>query len=92
MAYDEALARVSAQLLRIGRQGVIREPWLGDETSRDLHEAYNKLVMEASEGPYAALVAYQAELMRVRDQLQMIEDAYRRMEGDNAALWRGGRE
>ena len=38
-------------------------------------------------GPYAALVAYEAELIKIRDNLQLLEDHYRRTEGDNAALW-----
>ncbi len=43
--------------------------------------------MSATDGPYAALVAYEAELLRVRDTLQLMEDEYRRTEGDNAELW-----
>jgi hypothetical protein len=43
--------------------------------------------MDSTDGPYAALVAYEAELLRVRDTLQQMEDEYRRAEGDNAELW-----
>lgn len=86
-AFEEALSALGRQLLRLRRDGNIHEPWLGDETSRGLYEAYNSMVMEAREGPYAAMVAYQAELMRVRDQLQHMEDAYRRTEGDESERW-----
>ncbi|WP_169399748.1 hypothetical protein [Pseudonocardia xinjiangensis] len=48
---------------------------------------YQANVMDAPEGPYAALRAYEAELLKVRDNLQVLEDHYRRTEGENAALW-----
>ncbi len=48
---------------------------------------YNRYVMDSSTGPYAALVAYEAELLNVRDTLKLMEDEYRRTEGDNAQLW-----
>ena len=86
-AYEEALDQLAVQLIRLRRDGNIQEPWLGDETSQAVHETYNRMVMEAPEGPYAAMVAYQAELVRIRDQLQLMEDAYRRTEGDNSERW-----
>jgi hypothetical protein len=87
LAYEDALIRVSAHLTRLRRDGVIQEPWLGDQISRDVHAAYNRMVMEAPDGPYNAMLAYEAELERVHAQLQQIEDSYRRNEGDNAARW-----
>ena len=60
---------------------------MGDPISEVVHVFYNTTVMEAKDGPLAALFAYQAELIRVRDSLKAMEDHYRRTEGDNIALW-----
>jgi hypothetical protein len=88
-AFDEALASMSRQLSRLRDEGYLREPWLGDEISAEVADFYNRRVMDSTDGPYAALVAYEAELLKVRDTLQRMEDEYRRTEGDNARL--GGR-
>lgn len=86
-AFEDAIAEVQAHLARLGRTGFIPEAWLGDPVSAEVQAHYNTTVMEASDGPYAALVAYEAELTRIRDNLQLMEDHYRRTEGENAALW-----
>ena len=86
-AFEDALAELRPQLVRLGRDGYVPEAWLGDEVSVEVFAHYNARVMDAPDGPYAALVAYEAELIRVRDNLQVLEDHYRRTEGDNAALW-----
>jgi hypothetical protein len=86
-AFEDALSMLAVQLIRLRRDGNILEPWLGDETSKEVHATYSRMVMESPEGPYGAMVAYQAELVRVRDQLQQLEDAYRRTEGDVSELW-----
>lgn len=87
MAYEDAIVEVQAHLARLGRTGFIHEPWLGDLVSEAVQGHYNRVVMEASDGPYAAMLAYEAELTKIRDNLQLMEDHYRRTEGDNAALW-----
>lgn len=86
-AYENAVSRVNSQLIRLSREGALHEPWLGDETSAAVYEAYNRTVIESPDGPYAAMLAYQAELIRVLDQLRQMEDAYRRTEGDVSELW-----
>jgi hypothetical protein len=86
-AFDESLAELRSQLVRLGQEGYISEPWLGDPVSAEAVAAYNGRVMDAPNGPYAAMVAYEAELLRIRDSLQAMEDHYRRTEGENAALW-----
>jgi hypothetical protein len=88
-AFEEALTSLGAQLRRLQNEGYLREPWLGDEISAEVADFYNRRVMDSTDGPYAALVAYEAELLKVRDTLQLMEDEYRRTEGDNARL--GGR-
>ena len=86
-AFDEALSDIGEQLGRLQNEGYLGEPWLGDEISLEVRNFYNRHVMDSTDGPYAALVAYEAELLRVRDTLQQMEDEYRRTEGDNAELW-----
>jgi hypothetical protein len=86
-ALEDALVDLARQLIWLRRDGVIPEPWLGDPMSATVVDYYNDQVMAAPDGPYAALRAYEAELLKVRDNLQVLEDHYRRTEGDNAVLW-----
>ena len=86
-AVEASIDELDPFLVRLGMEGYIPQAWLGDQISVSLHTYYNTYVMEAPEGPYAVLKAYQAELVRIRDNLQLLEDQYRRTEGDNAALW-----
>jgi hypothetical protein len=87
VALEEALVELTHQLMRLRRDGAIPEPWLGDPISAAVVDYYNERVMAAPDGPYAALRAYEVELLKVRDNLQVLEDHYRRTEGENAALW-----
>jgi hypothetical protein len=86
-ALEDGLAELRVQVYRLASGGFIPEPWLGDPVSATVQRHYNRAVMEAVDGPYAAMLAYEAELVRIRDNLQLMEDHYRRTEGDNAALW-----
>jgi hypothetical protein len=86
-AFDQAVSELAPAIHRLRTEAFIPEPWLGDKMSAAVQEHYNLRVMEASDGPYAALRAYEAELIKIRDNLQLLEDNYRRTEGDNAALW-----
>src|ERR1700754_3951685 len=86
-AFEEVLAELGYQLVRLRRAGFIPEPWLGDPVSAKVVDYYHQRVMEAADGPFAALRAYEVELLKVRDNLQILEDHYRRTEGENAALW-----
>ncbi|MHA6627861.1 hypothetical protein ACU61A_20685 [Pseudonocardia sichuanensis] len=86
-AIDDVLGELSPHLIRLRQQGYIPEPWLGDPISAEVAGTYNRKVMDAPDGPYAAMVALEAELLRIRDSLQAMEDDYRRTEGENAALW-----
>ena len=82
-----AIAELTPHLSASARTGTSRRPWLGDPISASLQSHYNTTVMDSPDGPYAALKAYEAELIKIRDNLQLLEDHYRRTEGDNAALW-----
>jgi hypothetical protein len=86
-AVKEGLAELTPRLVRLGADGYVPEAWLGDPISENLRMHYNTYVMDAPEGPYAALKAYEAELMRIHDSLKAMEDHYSRTEGDNTALW-----
>lgn len=86
-AFEDAAAEIGQLLVRLRRDGYLAEPWLGDEVSRHVCDFYNHHVMDSPTGPYAALVAYHAELVKVRDTLQRTEAEYRRTEGENSALW-----
>jgi hypothetical protein len=83
-AFDEAIAEVRAQVQRLGGAAFIPEPWLGDPVSLSAQLHYNRVVMESADGPYAAMVAYADELIRIRDSLQQMEDSYLRADGDIA--------
>jgi hypothetical protein len=83
-AVDETLTELGVHLARLSRAGFIFEPWLGDQVSDETQAHYNTRVMEAPDGPMAALLAYQAELIRIRDTLQVMEDQYLRAEGEIA--------
>ncbi|GAA5134007.1 hypothetical protein [Pseudonocardia adelaidensis] len=87
LAFDDSLAELRSHLVRLRQEGYIAEPWLGDPVSADTAREYNSRVMDAADGSYAAMVALEAELLRIRDSLQVMEDHYRRTEGENAALW-----
>lgn len=71
----------------LGRDGHISGAWMGDPKSAEVVALYNQRVMRAPGGPYHALLLYQNELMRVRDQLKVMEQEYRRAEQDNADLF-----
>ncbi|OZM77302.1 WXG100 family type VII secretion target [Pseudonocardia sp. MH-G8] len=86
-AFDESLTELSRHLVRLRQEAYIREPWLGDPVSAEVVGAYNSRVMDAHDGPYAAMVALEAELLKIRESLKLMEDHYRRTEGENAALW-----
>jgi hypothetical protein len=83
-AFDDALTELGVHLARLTRAGFILEPWLGDQVSDETRAHYNTRVMEAPDGPLAALLAYQAELTRIHDTLQVMENQYLRAEGEIA--------
>jgi hypothetical protein len=84
--FEDAIAEVRTHVERVGRTAFIPEPWLGDPISGSVQEHYNSTVMNAPEGPYAALVRYVAELIAIRDNLKAMEDNYLRNESDTAGL------
>ena len=86
-AFSTALDQVNRTIVDLNRSGYLPEPWLGDEASNEVAAHYTRRAMDAPDSSYQALVAYHAELRRIHDTLQQMEDHYLRTEGDNAALW-----
>ena len=86
-AFSTAVDQVEAALLKLSREGYLPSPWLGDEVSSEVAAHYTNRALRDEDSSYHALQRYRAELARVHDTLQRMEDDYRRTEGDNAALW-----
>ena len=55
---------------------ILPQPWLGDETSGEVAAHYTRRAMEAPDSSYRSLQQYRAELSRVHDTLQRMEDQY----------------
>lgn len=89
-AFDEALAILAKPVKDLGQVGRIHGAWMGDPKSAEVAAFYNDRVMDAPDGQYQALLRYQEELTRVRDQLRVLEERYREVEADNTAAF-GGR-
>jgi hypothetical protein len=60
------------------------KPWAGDPISSETSKAFND---QTSDKALAALNFYKQQLVGVIDQLKMIEEQYRQVEGDNTAMW-----
>jgi hypothetical protein len=89
-AVEESLTELGFLLTRLERDGVI-EPWLGDPVSDRVVMQYNARVMGAGGGSgapsssgsaYGALKSYEAELVRIRDSLELMERGYVGTESD----------
>ena len=61
---------------KLSRNGYLPQPWLGDETSTEVAAHYTRRAMEAPDSSYRSLQQYRAELGRVHDTLQRMEDQY----------------
>ena len=63
-AVAAAVTQVSDALLGLNRQGYLVEPWLGDESSKEVADVYTRRAMSEPDSSYQSLVAYHAELRR----------------------------
>ncbi|MDN5931347.1 MAG: hypothetical protein L0I24_09840 [Pseudonocardia sp.] len=88
-ALDRTLDELGPHLLLMRQEGYIHEPWLGDPMSEYVRVTYNATVMDAPDGPYQALVAYERQLRSARDQLAAAQAEYERTEGANTAGMNG---
>ena len=75
-AVASAVAQVSSALIGLNRQGYLLEPWLGDESSKEVADFYTSRAMNEPDSSYQSLVAYHAELRKVHDTLQRMETEY----------------
>jgi hypothetical protein len=88
-AVEESLDELRSHLRRLQVEGVIK-PWLGDPVSENVVMQYNARVMGAGAGAaapgsaFGALIAYQAELVKIKENLDLIERGYGRTDGDTA--------
>jgi hypothetical protein len=82
-----AIDQLNDAILGLGRRGFLPQPWLGDETSDAVAAHYTSRAMNGPDSSFRAIMAYRAELTRIHDTLQQMEDDYRRTEGDNTAMW-----
>jgi hypothetical protein len=83
-AFEDALTELTPHLLRLEQEAAIDEPWLGDATSAEVVTHYKDRVIAATEGPLAAMRAYELELTRILESLKAIEASYPRTDGEIA--------
>ena len=74
--FDSAIAQLSTAVVDLRTRGYLPEAWLGDEISMGVFEHYTRRAFDEHESSYNALVGYLAELTRVRDTLQRMEEQY----------------
>jgi hypothetical protein len=79
-AFAVAVDQVEVALLSLSRSGYLPRPWLGDEASQEVAAHYTERAMQAPDSSYQSLQQYRAELSRVHDTLQRMEDHYHRTE------------
>jgi hypothetical protein len=71
-----AINQLNGALTSLRRGGNLTAPWLGDETSSEVAAHYAGRALNEPNSAYQSLVAYHAELRRVHDTLQRMEDEY----------------
>ncbi|MEU0877737.1 transcriptional regulator [Lentzea sp. NPDC005914] len=82
-AFEHALDEFDAKI----RRAVVElptKPWAHDPISSETSKAFNE---QTSGKAIAALNVYREQLVGVISQLKMIEEQYRKVEGDNTAMW-----
>ena len=87
-AFAAAVDQVDVALLSLSRSGYLPGPWLGDEASSEVAAHYTRRAMEAADSSFQSLQQYRAELSRVHDTLQRMEDQYRSTDLDAADRYR----
>ncbi|MFI6098609.1 transcriptional regulator [Lentzea sp. NPDC051213] len=82
-AFEHALDQFDAKIEQAVRE-LPTKPWAEDPISSETSKAFNE---QTTEKALAALIFYKKQLVGVIDQLKMIEEQYRQVEGDNTAMW-----
>ena len=88
VAFSSAAEQVDQALMKVGRDGNLPGPWLGDEISSDVAAHYTRRAMEDPDSSHRALQQYRNELARVHDTLQQMETAYLRTESRTTDAFR----
>ncbi|WP_141277825.1 hypothetical protein [Pseudonocardia hydrocarbonoxydans] len=86
-AVESTLNELTPHLGLMRTEAHMPEPWLGDSASFETWAFYTDHVMGAPDGPFQALLAYEAQLVAVRDRLVEIQAEYDRTESDTASLF-----
>jgi hypothetical protein len=82
-AFEHALDEFENKIARVA-DDLPTQPWAHDPISSETSKAFNE---QTSGKALEALKFYRAQLVGVIDQLKMIEEQYRKVEGDNTAMW-----
>lgn len=82
-AFEHALDEFENKIARVA-DDLSTRPWAHDPISSETSKAFNE---QTSGKALEALKFYRAQLVGVIDQLKMIEEQYRKVEGDNTAMW-----
>ena len=86
--FASAVEQVEQALAKLGRDGYLPSPWLGDDTSASVAAYYTRRAMDDPDSSHQALQQYHAELARVHATLQQMETEYLRNEGTTAQTFR----
>lgn len=85
--FEEALEKLQSQLETAGFDLEARE-WANDPVSKETAQKFNQDTFESGDrAALQALEGYRSQLKGVIDQLTQIENTYRKVEGDNTAVW-----
>lgn len=87
-AFEEGLAELTPHLVLLQDEALIRQPWLGDDTSADVVAHYDQRVIKDAQGPLAAMRQYEQELLRILDSVKAIEASYPQIDDANAGGFR----
>lgn len=86
-AFAEAAQTMTDELAQLGRDGDFPEPWFRDPVSVNIKAVYDAMVMHGPNSAYQHLTAYRDELVRIVDNLTLMQARYDRTESDIAASW-----
>ena len=82
-AFEHALDEFDSKIRR-AVDHLPTKPWAEDPISSETSKAFNE---QTSEKALEALKFYREQIAGVISQLKMIEEQYRKVEGDNTAMW-----
>jgi hypothetical protein len=84
-AFADGVQQLRSRLRVFAQDGFIAQPWMGDPLTKALTVGYNARAVDGPGSAYECLLAYETELVKIRDQLTQMEAGYHRHETDVAA-------